>query len=115
MKKLLLAWVFLLAPFLVLQIASASTAKEPIVVYHTSGIWNGYPKDKTVSGWNSFLLKSSDLGANTGILTFTMHWDAQNQCWGMTRDCRTPQWAASQNLQYIGPLSSANLTVEIRQ
>ena len=101
----------------VLSITCSAMAdtKEPMVYYHTSPSWNGYPSDRSVSGWNVVLFGNDTRGANTGILSFLMRWDAKKQCWGVQRDCRSPRWALSQRLLYVGPVSAANLSVEVRQ
>lgn len=95
--------------------AADAQEKEPFVFYHANSKWDGYPTDKTQSGWNAVLTESAPRGANTGVLGFLMHWDAKKQCWGVDRDCRSPAWAVSQHMSYVGTIKTNYFVSEIKQ
>ena len=105
----------LLALGLALCGLSSAYAKDPVVIYHTQPIWNGYPTNKTRTGWSAVSLSPDQPGANTGVLAFVMKWDSKKQCWGMDRDCCSPAWAVSQNMSYIGEIQANYFQVDIRQ
>ena len=110
MKRLFLAAVALAG---ISFFGSPAKADDPLVVYHATKNWNGYPANKTVSGWHVVLIGSDVQGANTGVMAFVMKWDASRSCWGEVRDCRSPSWAAAQKLSYVGPVQSTTLFSEV--
>ncbi|MBF0859796.1 hypothetical protein HKD24_11285 [Gluconobacter sp. LMG 31484] len=89
----------------------------PVVVYHFSQAWDGFPANRMESGWHALSLSPNEMGAETGVVAFLAYWHADRQCWGSDSDCRAPIWALQNRMSYIGPISgaSARVTVEHRR